>query len=129
MNTLLLTKLFLAASLQYGLPSGLLSSLCYVESKHDIQAFHKDDGHSNSVGVCQIKLQTAKHLGFKGTEKQLMIPQNNIKYAAKYLSHQIKRYNGNLTYGIISYNMGSRKNFTNTKYSIKVNKQWSKYEM
>lgn len=124
MNTLI--ALFIAASTQYNLPKNLLSSLCYVESKYDIDAFHKDDGKGNSVGVCQIKLPTAKLMGFRGTEKQLMSPEVNILYAAKYLSHQIKRYKGNVTYGIISYNQGSRKLLTNTKYSDTVNKEWRK---
>lgn len=125
--TIVLSKLFLAATIQYGLPANLLSSLCYVESKHDIHAYHKDDGKGNSVGVCQIKIGTARMLGFKGTERQLMNPYINIHYAALYLSHQIKRYNGNITYGIISYNIGSRKMLTSSKYSSKVYKEWRKH--
>lgn len=126
--SILLSNIFLLASMQYGLPDGLLSSLCYVESHHNITAVHKDDGKGNSVGICQIKLPTAKMLGFRGTEKQLMDPQVNIEYAAKYLRHQIDRYHGNIKYGIISYNTGSRKSLTTSKYYAKVYKQWSKYE-
>lgn len=120
-----LTVLFIAASIQYGLPQGLLSSLCYIESTHNIHAIHRDDGTANSVGVCQIQLPTAKGLGFKGTEKDLMKPENNIKYAAKYLKHQIDRYNSTIK-GIIAYNRGSAKNLTSTAYSAKVIKQWRK---
>lgn len=86
-------------------------------------AIHHDDGNSDSIGVCQIKLQTAKMLGFKGTEKQLLNPHVNIKYAAKYLSHQLYRYDGDVTKSIISYNIGSAKALTHTGYSDKVNKR------
>lgn len=124
MTTLLLTKLFIAATTQFGLPPGLLPALCYVESKHDITAYHKDDGKGNSVGICQIKLSSARDMGFKGTEKQLMIPQTNIYYAAKYMQHQLNRYNYNVVKAIISYNIGSAKNLHRTKYSDRVFKQW-----
>jgi soluble lytic murein transglycosylase-like protein len=113
-------------STQFGLPQGLLSSLCYVESTHNVNAIHKDDGRGNSVGVCQIKLETAQWLGFKGTEKQLMDPKTNIYYAAKYLARNSSRYNGDITKAIIAYNIGHAKQLTHTKYSDKVLRQWRK---
>jgi len=121
MNTLML--LFMMASAQNNLPQGLLSSLCYIESGHNVKAFHRHDGKGNSVGICQIKLATAKMLGFKGTEKQLMEPQNNIEYAAKYLAKQIERYH-NINRGVIAYNMGNAKNLTTSQYQVKVFKHW-----
>lgn len=123
MNSLILTLLFNSTSAQFGLPQGLLSALCYVESTHKVTAVHKDDGSSNSVGICQIKLITAKGLGFQGTEKQLMEPKVNIYYAAKYLAKQRKRY-GSITRGIIAYNRGNAKGLTRSNYSDKVTKQW-----
>ncbi len=113
-------------SAQNHLPANLLNSLCWVESKHNIAAIHHDDGNSDSVGICQIKLATAKSLGFIGTQKQLMGAKINIKYAAKFLAYQIKRYNGNVTKGIIAYNRGNAKGLTATKYSDKVLKQWKR---
>lgn len=103
-NTIVM--LFLTATQTYQLPPGLLSSLCYVESKHKIDAVHHDDGNSDSLGICQIKYETAKHLGFKGTKADLMDPKNNITYAAKYLKSQLKRYNGNSPKAVAAYNMG-----------------------
>jgi soluble lytic murein transglycosylase-like protein len=119
-----LVTLFTAFSLQYGLPPGLLSSLCYVESKHKVSAMHHDDGGENSIGVCQIKLSTAKDLGFKGTEKDLMNPKRNIHYAAKYLSKQVKRYNGSIEKAVIAYNIGHAGTLTSTKYQVKVFTKW-----
>lgn len=124
MNTLL--ALFTSMSLQYHIPPGLLKSLCYVESKHKINAIHRDDGGADSLGVCQIKLKTAKEMGFKGTAKQLMIPSNNVKYAAKFLSHQFKRY-GKINKAVIAYNKGNAKDLTTSKYQRKVYKTWRGY--
>lgn len=116
--------IFAVASKNFSLPENLLSSLCYVESNHDISAVHHDDGNSDSLGVCQVKLSTARWMGYKGTSKQLMDPTINIYYAAKYLSYQIKRYHST-TRGIIAYNIGhAKKSLTSTQYSVKVNKQW-----
>jgi len=121
-----LSALFISMSAYYGLPPGLLSSVCYVESKHNISALHKHDGNGDSIGVCQIKLKTARHMGFHGTEAQLMIPRNNVKYAAKYLSYQMKRYH-NINKAIIAYNYGNAKSLTSTKYQRKVIKKWGQY--
>lgn len=115
--------LFVLFSNQYGLPPELLSSLCFVESRHKISAIHHDDGGSESLGLCQIKLNTAKSLGFRGTPNQLMEPKYNIKYAAKYLSHQIKRYDS-VKKGVIAYNRGNAKNLTSSRYQVKVFKEW-----
>lgn len=119
-----LTALFLSTSLQFNLPTELLSSLCYVESHHKVDAIHHDDGHSDSLGVCQIKHKTAQWLGFKGTIKDLMDPKTNVHYAGKYLSYQIKRYKGDIIKAVIAYNMGNAKNLTSTTYSTKVIKEW-----
>lgn len=121
-----LSVLFILVSAQQGLPADLLSSLCLVESQHNVNAVHQHDGHGNSVGACQIKLNTAKGLGFKGTEKDLLKPENNLLYAAKYLKHQIQRYNGDVARGVIAYNQGSARTATKTKYSSKVFAEWSK---
>lgn len=113
------------ANSSFELPPGLLESVCYVESGHDVGAVHLDDGNGNSVGICQIKLSTAQWMGFRGTEQQLMIPRVNIYYAAKYLKRNLVRYNGNIPKALTAYNRGSAGNLTLTNYSIKVLKQWT----
>lgn len=116
-------EFFTVFSLALGLPPGLLSSLCYVESKHNPAAIHHDDGGSNSIGICQIKLSTAKDLGFDGTEKDLLNPSDNILIAGLYLKHQINRYNS-IQRGVIAYNKGNAKNLTSSRYQTKVFRQW-----
>ena len=106
----------------------MLESVCWVESKHKITAIHKNDGDSDSLGVCQIKLKTAKWLGFKGNSEELMDPENNIKYAGKYLAKQINRYKGNTKKAVIAYNRGNAKELTVSNYQVKVFKQMGDFQ-
>jgi soluble lytic murein transglycosylase-like protein len=121
MNTIVL--LFILTSIKYNLPPGLLKSLCYVESKHNIASVSINDGGSDSIGICQVKLKTAKWLGFEGNEKELLKPEYNIEYAGKYLKYQIDRYDSTHK-GIIAYNRGNSKGLTSTTYLDKVINQW-----
>lgn len=121
-----LLVLFTTTSIKLGLPPGLLSSMCWIESKHKVTAVHKDDGTSSSLGVCQVKLKTAKWLGFKGTEKELMVPKTNIYYAGKYLKYNLNRYNQEVARALTAYNRGNAKGLKSSKYSDKVIKKWGK---
>jgi soluble lytic murein transglycosylase-like protein len=119
-----LQALFLAATIQFHLPANLINSVCWVETKHKVNAIHHDDGGADSLGVCQIKLATAQDLGFEGTAKQLMDPKTNITYSAAYLSYNIARYHGNVEKAVIAYNRGNARGLTKTAYSGKVLTQW-----
>lgn len=130
MNIITLVSLFSVISQTYNLPPDLLKSLCYVESTHNVYAVHIDDGGSNSIGVCQIKLPTAKLMGFRGTDKELMNVHDNVKYAAKYLTFQLRRYNGNVYKAVAAYNTGSYITHNgvdpiNKPYVNKVLKEWT----
>ncbi len=122
---------FTVATTTFSLPNGLLPALCFVESSHRTKVVHVDDGKENSLGVCQVQLSTARTLGFRGTATQLMDPKMNVKYAAKYLAKQLKRYSGNVPKAIAAYNSGTyrlnKKGLPiNHKYVIKVLEEWSK---
>lgn len=119
-----LITLLTTVSAQFGLPHGLLDSVCFVESGRNPAAIHYHDGDGDSIGLCQIKLKTARWMGYRGTEKKLFTPEVNAKYAAKYLQYQIIRYRGSTTKAVIAYNRGNAKELTSTAYSIKVHKQW-----
>lgn len=124
-----LALVFVAATTTFNLPDNLLSSVCFVESSHKISAINKDDGNSPSLGICQIKLATARLLGFKGDSNRLMNPKINAYYAAKYLKKQLDRYKGDIIKAISSYNMGSYKQNSsglpvNQQYVNKVFKAW-----
>ena len=106
MTTIALMMLFGSVSQTFNLPPGLLSSVCFVESSHNVHAMHFNDGGGNSVGICQLKLGTARLLGFKGDENSLKIPKNNVYFAAKYLRRQLDRYRGNVWAAVSAYNAG-----------------------
>ena len=105
------------------LPPDLLSAICYVETKHVVSSIHKNDGGSDSLGICQVKLTTAKDLGFKGTAYELQHNNNvNIHYAGKYLQKQLRKY-AEINKSISAFNAGhyTPKNY---KYVNKVNNAW-----
>jgi soluble lytic murein transglycosylase-like protein len=123
----ILTALFIATTIQLNLPKDLLHSLCFIETKHNVKAIAYNDGVSNSYGICQIKLETAKELGFKGDYKKLMLPENNIYYAGLYLQKQINRYNS-VQRGVIAYNRGNAKGLTKSNYQVKVYNHWRRID-
>lgn len=102
----LLTTIILSAAKNVGVPGSLLLAICTHETglKHKIVY---NDGKTHTFGMCQVKHETAKMLGFKGTQNQLMKPEVNAKYAAKYLKYQFKRYNNDWCKSTSAYNAGS----------------------
>lgn len=119
----MLPVIFTTATQFFSLPPYLLEAVCLVESGHKASAISLYDGSSPSYGICQVKLETARQMGFKGTKEQLMKPNRNIYYAAKYLRYQLNRY-GNIESALVAYNQGSVKSKKSTPYSKKVRKAW-----
>lgn len=88
----------------------LLVALCSHESMDFTIKYNQFDGGSPSYGICQVKEDTARMLGFKGKKEELMIDKVNAKYAAKYLSFQEKRYGTTDWCKLVAaYNAGSYK--------------------
>lgn len=121
-----ITALFIAATNHFNLPPGLIDSVCYVETKWDTTSIHHDDGGTDSIGVCQVKLKTAVWLGYTGGEEGLLDPAINVYYAAAYLAFQNERYH-DVTKAIVAYNRGNAYNLTNSAYSDKVIRHWQTY--
>jgi len=100
-------SVILSAAKAANVSGTLLLAICTTESHlKNVKVPH--DGGSPSYGICQVKYETAKMLGFKGKPDDLMIPKINAKYAAKYIAYQKNRY-GTKNWCIISsaYNAGS----------------------
>lgn len=121
---------FIMTAQALNLPTGLQSALCFVESNHKVKAINVFDGGSPSLGVCQIKLATAKGVGFTGTAKELQETTTNVYYAGKYLKQQLKRYGGDIRKGVAAYNAGAHRENANgltmnRKYVSKVFKAWA----
>lgn len=92
----------------------LLTAICTVESGCKANRINHDDGtlkqksagiKSKSYGMFQIKLSTAKWLGFSGPVSALVKPDVNAYYAAKFIAKLYSSYK--LTSKVISaYNAG-----------------------
>lgn len=104
----------------------LLRAVCWAESSHLPTTVVRRDGTDkrNSYGICQLKLRTARDMGFTGTAKDLMQPHLNIYYAAQYLAFQLKRYHGNVKKAIKAYNRGHYSGRLNCEYVRRVLKAY-----
>lgn len=112
-----------SASVVFGLPPGVLSALCWVESKHT-ETFNFNDGGSPSIGECQIKTKTARFVGYEGSEELLRNDSNiNIYYAAAYLRYQLNRYHQDIWRAVSAYNAGTYRS-NNKNYCKAVFSAW-----
>lgn len=102
-------------------PLRLLLAICTVESSLNPKAIHFHDGDGTSYGLCQIKEATAREMGFDANTQLLMNHTVNSFYAAKYLSHQMERYEDDWIRAIGAYNSGSsHRHISNQEYVNKV---------
>lgn len=100
------SALIMAIAKTVGVTGHLLLAICTHESNlKNVLVLH--DMGSPSYGLCQVKGDTAKMLGFKGLPIGLMDPKINIKYAAMYLKMQLERYNGDWCMATAAYNSGT----------------------
>jgi len=91
----------------------LIRALIWQESsgKVDVKTYEgKPDWYNGkslySYGLCGLTLPAAEDMGYTGKEEDLIKPDINIKYAVKYLRHQINRYDGDVSKGLVAYNAG-----------------------
>lgn len=85
------TAIILAAAAKVKVSGALLLAICTYETNlTNVVVYH--DGGSPSYGVCQVKYETAKMMGFKGKAQDLVNPITNATWAAKYLKYQQSRY-------------------------------------
>jgi soluble lytic murein transglycosylase-like protein len=97
----------LNASKVAGVSGTLLLGICSHESNSFTMNYSPHDHGSPSYGVCQVKLESARQLGFKGSPYELMDPKKNALWAARYLKYQESRYGNNLCKITAAYNSGS----------------------
>lgn len=103
----------------HGVPLGLAKAVVSIESNFRPNA----RGKAGEIGLMQVKLSTARGLGYKGSAKGLYNPDTNLLYGMKYLgmAHKI---GGKSTCGtILRYNAGhgaKRMNPVSAAYCSKV---------
>ncbi len=124
------------AATAFQLDSVLMYSICQVESNCQPKAFNPHDSNAQqrsrgivdkSYGLFQIKLSTAKSLGFDKHAKELLKPEVNAWYAAKLLRSLYSRY-GETPKVLSAYNAG-RPSKCNRGYVSKVLKYYARYKI
>ena len=63
-------------------------------------------GHGGTIGLMQIKLATARGLGYTGDAAGLRDPNTNLTYAVKYLAGAYRAANGDHNRAIHYYSVG-----------------------
>lgn len=99
----------------YGVPSALAHAVVRHESNYRPNV----RGKAGEIGLMQIKLSTARGLGYSGSAKGLYEPSTNIQYGMKYLAMAQKLGGGTTCGTILKYNAGhgaKRMNPTSAKY-------------
>lgn len=63
-------------------------------------------GSAGEIGLMQVKLQTARGMGYRGSAKGLYEPATNIRYGMMYLGEARKLAGGDLCGTVLKYNGG-----------------------
>ena len=106
---------------KHGIPSNLAHAIVRVESNFNAKA----RGRAGEIGLMQIKLATARQMGYRGSRKGLYDPETNIKYGMKYLAGAHKLAGGDTCGTVLRYNAGhgaKRMNPISSRYCKKVRK-------
>lgn len=86
----------------YGVDPKIIDKIVQVESSFNPNAISTDN---SSIGLMQVQIPTARDMGFRGTKKELLDPDTNIKVGVKYFKYLSKRYN-NPKLALLAYNKG-----------------------
>lgn len=119
-------ELIAAEAERAGVRLELAHAVIFVESNYRPDV----TGSAGEVGLMQIKLATARDMGFKGTRKQLYDPATNLRYGMRYLAGAKEKGGGTLCGTILKYNAGhyaKRSNPTSRQYCRKVQVQMASY--
>ena len=85
------------------LPVSLANAVIRIESNFNPRAVH-----AGNYGLMQIKLATARAVGFGGSAAELLDPDINLRYGLKYLGSVYQQSQGDLCITIMKYQSGHR---------------------
>lgn len=108
-----------------GVQPAVIAATIQIESS----GYSGTTGAADEIGLMQIKCDTAKMMGFKGDCARLFNPDLNVLYGAKYLKHQLQRYDGNLAKMFSAYNAGTytKANKTYVGRAMRAYQQYQNY--
>lgn len=95
-------RLIASNAAAYGVPLSLAHAVIRVESNYNA----KMRGSAGEIGLMQVKLQTARGMGYRGSAKGLYDPATNIRYGMMYLGTARQLAAGDLCGTILRYNAG-----------------------
>ncbi len=84
------------------LPETLVHRVILRESRYQPDLV----GRGGTIGLMQIKLSTARSLGYMGSAEGLRDPETNLTYAVKYLAGAYRAANGDHVRTIAYYSSG-----------------------
>src|SRR5690606_33277868 len=108
---------------RYAATYGVPSALAHAVVRHESNFQPNVRGKAGEIGLMQIKLSTARSLGYTGSAKGLYEPSTNIQFGMKYLAMAQKLGGGSTCGTILKYNAGhgaKRMNPTSAKYCSSV---------
>ena len=85
-----------------GVPEALVHRVIVRESRYQPHLI----GRGGTIGLMQIKLATARGLGYTGTAEGLRDPNTNLTYAVKYLAGAYRAAKGNPNRAVAYYASG-----------------------
>jgi soluble lytic murein transglycosylase-like protein len=84
-----------------GVPASLVARVIKRESGGNARAVH-----AGNYGLMQIKLSTARAMGYTGSAAGLLDPQTNMTYAVRYLAGAYRAAGGNENRAVVLYASG-----------------------
>ena len=103
----------------YGVPVSLAHAVIRIESNYRPHI----RGRAGEIGLMQLKLQTARGMGYRGSAKGLYNPSTNLRYGMAYLGAARKLGGKSVCGTILKYNAGhyaKRMNPVSAAYCSKV---------
>ncbi len=87
-----------------GVPEALVHRVVIRESRYNARVV----GSGGAMGLMQIKLATARAMGYTGTAAGLLDPETNLTYAVRYLAGAYRVAGGNADRAVANYARGYR---------------------
>ena len=85
-----------------GVPYALAHAVVFSESSYNSKA----RGSAGEIGLMQLKLATARGVGYGGSAQALYDPETNLKYGMAYLGKAYELSGGTTCGTILRYNAG-----------------------
>lgn len=101
---------------QYGVPTWFALRIAQIESGYNPRA----RGAAGEIGVFQLKCQTARGIGYRGSCGGLYHAATNVKYGLKHLSMAVRSSRGNLRLAASKHNGGLGRKTLVRKYVARV---------